>query len=168
MNPMRVATVGCVAIALLGLAEMAGAQARSFRDLQGLRHNGDRVTITDPAGIVTNGRLITFSNQSLRLMVQSAGPIEVSESSVAKIELMASRARKGALVGLIAGSAVGALAVALTPPCSRFCVGPKKGVAILPVAGIVGGIGAGLGALIGAKFNHRLIYLGPIARPTRP
>jgi hypothetical protein len=131
---------------MLGLAEMAGAQVSSFRDPQGFLHDGDRLTITDPAGIVTNGRLITFSDQSLRLMVQSLRSIEVFESSVAEIELMTSRARKGALVGLIAGTAVGVEAVALTPPCSRFCVGPKKGVAILPVAGIVGGIGAGLGA----------------------
>jgi len=163
MNPVRVARVAaCVAIAALGLTTVAGAQvASSFRGLQGSLHGGERLTITDQAGVVTNGRLTTLSDESLRLIVQSATPIDVPESSVAKIEHVRSRVRKGALMGLLGGATVGAFAVFLTPPCTGFCIGPSRGEAILPVAGIFGGIGAGIGALIGAARYHRLVYLAP-------
>jgi hypothetical protein len=111
--------------------------------------------------MVTTGRLIALSRQSLQLRVESAAPVDLSEGSVAKIERLASNARKGALVGLIAGAVAGALAVALTP-CEDSCLGPGKGAVILPVAGIAGGIGAGIGAAIGAvTSSHRLIYLAP-------
>ena len=162
MNPVSAARIaGCVAVAVLGVATVAGAQvASSFRDLQGSLHGGARLTITDQTGVVTNGRLITLSEQSLRLMVRSGTPIDVPESSVAKIEHVTSRARRGALVGLISGAAVGALVVALTPPCKGFCVSPTGGEVILPAAGILGAIGAGIGALIGAaRSDHRVIYL---------
>jgi hypothetical protein len=162
MNPVRVARIaGCVAVAALGVATVAGAQvASSFGGLQDSLHGGERLTITDQAGAVTNGRLITLSDQSLRLMVQSATPVDVSESSVAKIEHVTSRVRRGALLGLIGGAAVGTLAVALTPPCKGFCIGPSRGGVILPVAGIFGAIGAGIGAIIGAaRPDHRLIFL---------
>jgi hypothetical protein len=160
---MRIETIfACFTIAALGVPTSAGAQvATSFGDLQGVLRGGERLTITDNAGIVTNGRLIALSIQSLQLRVESAVSVDLSEGSVAKIERVASNARKGALVGLIAGAVVGALAVALTP-CEGSCLGPGKGTVILPVAGIAGGIGAGLGAGFGAvTSSRRLIYLAP-------
>jgi len=154
--------VACVMIAALGVPTSAGAQvASSFRDLQSVLHGGERLTITDNTGIVTNGRFIALSDQALRVTVESTVPIDLSEGSVAKIERLASNAKKGAVVGLIAGAVVGALAVALTP-CKGFCGGPGKGTVILPVAGIAGGIGAAIGAGIGAmRATRRLIYLAP-------
>ena len=160
---MRITTiVACIAIAALSVPTSAGAQvASSFGDLQSVLHGGERLTITDNAGVVTNGRLIALSIQLLQLRVESAVPIDLSEGSVAKIERVASNARKGAVVGLIAGAMVGALAVALTP-CDGFCAGPGKGSVILRVAALAGGIGAGLGAGIGAaRSSRRLIYLAP-------
>ena len=115
----------CVAIAALGVPTSAGAQvARSFGDLQSVLHGGERLTITDNAGIVTNGRLIALSVQSLQLRVESAVPFDLSEGSVAKIERVASNARNGAVIGLIAGAVAGALAVALTP-CEGFLPGTR-------------------------------------------
>jgi hypothetical protein len=160
---MRITTIfAWFTIAALGIPTSAGAQvASSFGDLQGVLHGGERLAITDNAGVVTNGRLIALSLQSLQVRVESAVPVDLSEGSVAKIERVASNARKGAVVGLIAGAVVGALAVALTP-CESVCAGPGKGTVILPVAAIVGGIGAGLGAGIGAvTSSHKLIYLAP-------
>jgi hypothetical protein len=165
-NRMQIVTiVAYMMIAALGAPTSAGAQAASsFRDLQSVLHGGERLTITDNTGIVTNGRFIALSDQSLRVTVKSTVPMDLSEGSVAKIERLASNSKKGAVVGLIAGAVVGALAVALTP-CERFCGGPGKGTVILPVAGIAGGIGAGVGAGIGAlRSTNRLIYLAP--RPT--
>jgi hypothetical protein len=152
----------CVAVAVFGVTSVAGAQvADSFHDLQTSLHGGERLTITDQAGLVTNGRLMALSDQSIRLMVQAAGPIDVSASSLAKIERVTSGARRGTLVGLIGGAVAGVLAVALTP-CDSFCVGPSKESVMLPAAAIFGGIGAGIGAVIGAaKPGHELIYLAP-------
>ena len=162
-NLTRITTiVAAVTIAALGVPTSAGAQvASSFGDLQMVLHGGERLTITDNAGIATNGRLIALSDQSLRVRLESAVPIDLSEGSVAKIERQVSNAKKSAVVGLIAGAVVGALAVALTP-CEGFCAGPGKGTVILPAAGIVGGIGAVIGAGIGAvTSSRRLIYLAP-------
>ena len=168
---VRIAAVVCgLAVAAPSVAAVASAQvAGSFHDLRSSLHGGERLTITDLAGTVTSGRLIELSDQSLRLMVQSAGPLEMLESSVARIDRVTSRARRGALVGVIGGAAAGALAVALTPPCEGFCVGPSKEQAILGVAGIFGGIGAGIGALIGSRVSgRRVVYLAPDAIPTGP
>src|SRR5215207_2429179 len=91
----------CVAIAVLGVPASAGAQvASSFGDLQSVLRGGERLTITDHAGVVTNGRLIALSIQSLQLRVEPAVPVDLSEGSVAKIERVASNAGKGAVVGL--------------------------------------------------------------------
>jgi hypothetical protein len=154
--------IASITIAALGAPTSAGAQVvSSFGDLQSVLHGGERLTITDTAGTVTNGRLIALSNQSLQLRVESAVPADLSEGSVAKVERVGSNAKKGAVVGLIVGAVVGALAVALTPACEGFC-GPDRATVILPVAGIVGGMGAGIGAGIGAvTSSRRLIYLAP-------
>ena len=156
---MRIETnFACFTIGALGIATSAGAQVvSSFADLQSVVHGGERLTITDNAGVVTNGRLIALSIQSLQLSVESAVPVDLPGGSVAKIERVTSNARKGALVGLIAGAVAGALAVALTP-CEGSCLGPGKGTVILPVAGMAGGIGAGIGAVTSSR---KLIYLAP-------
>ena len=170
---MRSRTIfACATIAVLSAPTAADAQvASSFADLRSVLHGSERLTITDNAGAVTNGRLIALSMQSLQIRVESAVPIDLSEGSVAKIERVASNARKGALVGLIAAAVVGALAVALTP-CEGSCLGPGKGAVILPVAGIAGAIGAGIGAGIGAvTSSRRLVYLAPgrsAGIPARP
>jgi hypothetical protein len=162
MERICVLRAACCVVAAFGVTSVAGAQvADSFHDLQTSLHGGERLTITDQAGVVTKGRLIALSDQSIRLMVQPAGPIDLSASSLAKIERVRSGARKGALVGLMAGAVTGALAVALTA-CDPSCVGPSKEAVMLPAAAIFGGIGAGIGAIIGAaRPGHQLIYLAP-------
>jgi hypothetical protein len=163
VSVMRTTVRCCVAVAALAMASVAHAQVtQSFSDVQDSLHAGDRLTITDLAGVAKDGSLVSLSDQSLRLMVRSIGPMDMSRSSIAKIERVTSLAKRGALVGLLGGALTGALAVALTAPCKGFCVGPSKEAAILPVAGIFGGIGAGVGALIGAsRHAHQLIYLAP-------
>jgi hypothetical protein len=140
---------------------VAGAQvASSFCDLGGSLHGGERLRITDKLGSVMNGRLIDLSDQSLRLMVRSA-PVEVAEASLAKIERLASNARRGAWLGLIMGAVVGSVAVALSHCEDPFGCSIKR-AAILPVAGISAGMGAGIGAGIGAMSRTgRVVYLAP-------
>ena len=163
-------TLGFTGIAMLGIAALANAQvAESFRDLQASLHGGERLRITDKTGVMTNGTLVAFSDESLRLLVEAAGPMDVSAPSIARVERVTPRARRGALVGLLGGAAAGTLWVAMTPECEGFCVGPSKGEAIVPVAGILGGIGAGIGALIGAaKPGHRLVYRAAGATTAAP
>ena len=162
MERICILRAACCVVAALGVTSVAGAQvADSFHDLQTSLHGGERLTITDEAGVVTKGRLIALSDQSIQLMVQPVGPIDLSASSLAKIERVRSGARKGALVGLMAGAVTGALAVALTA-CDPSCVGPSKQAVMLPAAAIFGGFGAGIGAIIGAaRPGHQLIYLAP-------
>lgn len=162
MERICVLTAACCVVAAFGGTSVAGAQvADSFHDLQTSLHGGERLTITDQAGVVTKGRVIALSDQSIRLMTQPAGPIDLSASSLAKIERVRSSTGKGALVGLMAGAVTGALAVALTA-CDPSCVGPSKEAVMLPAAAIIGGIGAGIGAIIGAaRPGHQLIYLAP-------
>jgi len=158
-----VAAACVAAAALLAAATPAHAQvARSFLDLQQSLHGGERLTITDVSGVVTDGSLVALSGQSLRLKIHAAGNVDVPESNVARIERVTSPVKTGALVGLLVGAAGGALAVALTPPCKGFCIGPSKDAMVLPVAGLFGGIGAGVGALVGAtRSARRVIYLAP-------
>jgi hypothetical protein len=153
---------GCLVLVALGSARAASAQVvSSFRDLQGSLNGGDRLTITERSGAVTKGRFVTLSDQSLRVMAESARLVDLPELSVVRIDRLRSRKGKGALIGLIGGAVVGVLAVAVTPSCSGFgCVGPTKEAAAPVVAAFFGGIGAGIGAVVGAKRPHRrLIYL---------
>ena len=157
-----------VAAALLGAARLASGQvAESFHDLQPSLHAGDRLRVTDDGGLVTTGRLTALSDRSLRLLVSPGTPLEMSASSVHKIERVTSRAGKGALVGLIGGAAAGLVGVAMSPECEGFCVGPSKGAILFPIAGLFGGIGAGVGALIGAAHPRRqLVFL--VEAPSSP
>jgi hypothetical protein len=148
----------------LGSAKAASAQVvSSFHDLEGSLNGGDQLTITERSGAVTQGRFVALSDQSLRVLAESARLVDLPESSVARIDHVRSRKGKGALIGLLAGVAVGVLAVAATPSCSGFgCVGPPKRTAVAGVTAFLGGIGAGIGAVVGAKRPHRrLIYLAP-------
>ena len=130
-------------------------------DLQGSLNGGDRLAITERSGAVTKGRFVALSDQSLRVMAESARLVDLPESSVARIDHLRSRKGKGALIGLIGGAVVGVLAVAVTPSCSG-CIGPTKAEAAPVLAAFFGGIGAGIGAVVGAKRPHRrLSYLAP-------
>jgi len=162
---------GCLVLVALGSAKDASAQVvSSFRDLQGSLNGGDRLTITKRSGAVTEGRFVALSDQSLRVIAESARLVDLPELSVARIDHVRSRKGKGALIGLIGGAVVGVLAVAVTPSCSGFgCVGPSKEAAGAGVAALFGGIGAGIGAVVGAKRPHRrLIYLAPGGRANVP
>jgi hypothetical protein len=162
MERLLVGRILCfIAVASLGVTTLAGAQvAESFHDLQTSLHGGERLRVTDDAGIATTGWLLALSDHSLRLLARAGSPLDVPASTVHKIERVTSHARKGALVGLISGAAAGMLGVAMTPGCEGFCVGPSKGDVLLPAAGLFGGIGAAVGALIGAaRPRHRLMYL---------
>jgi hypothetical protein len=160
---------GCLVLVALGSAKAASAQVvSSFHDLQGSLNGGDRLAITERSGAVTKGRFVALSDQSLRVMAESARLADLPESSVARIDHLRSRKGKGALIGLIGGAVVGVLAVAVTPSCSG-CIGPTKAEAAPVLAAFFGGIGAGIGAVVGAKRPHRrLIYLDRVDGPTFP
>ena len=155
---------GCFVCVTLGSASVASAQVvSSFRDLQGSLNGGERLTITEHSGVITKGRFVALSDQSLRVRAESGRLVDFPELSVAKIDHLRSRKGKGALLGFVGGALVGALAVALTPSCSGFgCVGPRQGTAVPLAAAFFGGIGAGIGSGVGAMRPHgRLIYLAP-------
>ena len=142
-----------VMVSLL-VASTADAQVPgSFRDLHSLMRTGDGLTITDRAGEVTKGRLLAVADRSLRIRSES-GPRDVAEASVATIERVRSRTRKGMLIGLVSGAVIGAVAVTVTSSG-----GFDRGQFILPAALLFGGLGAGVGAAVGvATPEHRVVF----------
>jgi len=152
---------GCFLLSTIGVSVASAQGVSSFRDLQGSLKGGERLAITEKSGVTTGGRFVSLSDQSLRVMASSARLVDLAEASVARIEHLKSRKKKGALVGFVGGFVAGLLAVALTP--DKGSIGPSKGFVILPVAAIFGGIGAAIGTAVGAKPQHQLIFQAPVA-----
>jgi hypothetical protein len=156
---------GCFVLATLGSSTVASAQGvGSFRDLRISLKGGERLEITETSGVTTEGRFVSLSDQSLRVMAESARLIDFPGASVARIDHLRSRKKRGALVGFVGGFVGGLLAVALTPDNGEWA-GPSKAQAIVPVAAIFGGIGAAIGTGIGAvvKPEHQRIFQAPPA-----
>lgn len=169
MHPLlrNLLTAGCGCVAILVSARIVNAQEASrFEDLRVLLNPGGHIAVSDRYGVPIEGRFVALSPHALRVALRSGEVVDVPEASVAKVERLSSRARRGAVNGLMAGAIVGALAVALTPPCRGFCPAPGRGAVILPIAGIFGGVAAGIGAGVGsAMTERRVIYLAPRREP---
>lgn len=148
----------CVWVSLLFAPTTASAQVTdSLATLQSSIRAGDRLRITDRAGVVTNGKLLGLSLDTLQLTLSPGRSFQIAEPSLARVERVTRATVRGVIIGLFIGAATGVVAVA--EACNRGCYGPGKNEWMLPVAGVFGGIGAGVGALIGSAIPvHRLVY----------
>jgi hypothetical protein len=77
---------GCLLFVAIGSATIANAQVvNSFRDLQGSLKEGERLTITEQSGVVTNGRFVRLADELLRVMAESgrgpSGSVRFSSAS---------------------------------------------------------------------------------------
>jgi hypothetical protein len=160
--PRTMTMAGYVALGILGSAAAAHAQSvSSFRDLQVSLKEGDRLIVTEKTGASTTGRLVTLSEQSLRVRPDSTRVVDIEEQSTLRIDQVKRRKGEGALTGFLGGFVVGVLTVALS---SDSGYGPSKGTALVPVGAIFGGIGAGIGVLIGSvTSDRRLVFEAPVA-----
>jgi hypothetical protein len=149
-----------VCVALFCAATTASAQvADSLSALQSSLEPGDRLTITDRAGVVTDGKLLSLSRDSLHLSVAPDGVLDVPESSLARVERVTRNTKKGAVIGLLVGATIAVVMTVTTPSCNGGCIGPSREAWLLPLVGMFGGIGIGAGALIGStRSTQRLVY----------
>jgi hypothetical protein len=142
---------------LLPVSHEALAQtAQSFEQLQLLVKPGDTVSVTDPMGVVTEGKIEGLSSALLRLRVNSAVR-DLSESDVKAISQRRHDSLKnGTLIGTGIGAGFGVLGAALCASEGDCSAGEAVGGALI-YTGIGAAIGAGIDALIKSK---ETIYLG--------
>jgi hypothetical protein len=139
----------------LGLPEVMAQTAQSFEQLQLLVKPGDKVSVTDPMGVVTEGKIEGLSSALLRLRVNSAIQ-DLSESDVKMIRQRRNDSLKnGTLIGAGVGLGIGVvyLVACATYECTT---GEAVGGALI-YTGFGAAIGVGIDALIKSK---ETIYLG--------
>jgi hypothetical protein len=138
---------------LVALPFQASAQhvATTFEQLAVLVEPGDTITVVDPAGVETTGKLRKLSAQGLTLDGQDQ-PREWAASEVTRIlQRRQDSLANGALIGLVSGAAAFAVLYALT--CSiEDCEGEPN---VLIGAAAYGGMGAGVGVGIDALITRR-------------
>jgi uncharacterized membrane protein YedE/YeeE len=141
----------------LGFHEATAQTAQSFEQLQMLVKPGDKVSVTDELGVVTEGQIAGLSSALLRLRVNSSIR-ELSESDVKSIHQRRNDSLKnGALIGTGVGLGIGVFGAVGCALSEGYCsVG--DGVAIVAInTGVGAAIGVGIDALFKSK---ETIYLG--------
>jgi hypothetical protein len=160
---LRTATI----LLLLGCAPAAEAQeggtgvAASFEQLQVLVKPGSTVTVTDPAGSVTSGRIETLSSSALSLLVDNTrrtfGEMDVNLIRHRRGDSLANGAWWG--FGIGAGLAVAALWAYTACDLCDGELGPGEAAAAVSVYGAMGaGVGVGIDALVR---REQIIYRRP-------
>jgi hypothetical protein len=111
---------------------------------------GETIVVTDVDGKVSRGSLKQASPTTLVIRVHDQER-SLDSLDIVRISRPSHSMRNGALIGLAAGFAVGAVAAA-TSGCGYVCFSRPGGV--LVIGGFFGGIGMGVGALVGAPFRR--------------
>ena len=141
---------------ILGSHEAMAQQATSFEQLQLLVKPGDKVSVTDPMGVVTEGQIAGLSSALLRLRVNSEVR-DLSESDVKSISQRRHDSLKnGTLIGTGIGAGMGTILV-IACATSDDCSGGEAVAGALLYTGFGAAIGAGIDALFKSR---QTIYLG--------
>jgi len=146
-----------LAVLILQSQEVMAQTAQSFEQLQLLVKPGDKVSVTDPMGVVSEGKIEGLSSALLRLRVNSTIK-DLTEADVKAISQRRNDSLKnGAWIGTGIGLGIGTIgAVACATSDGECTVG--EGVAFVVV---YTGIGAAIGVGVDALFKSRqTIYLG--------
>jgi hypothetical protein len=145
-------------------ADPAHAQelASSFDQLRVLVKAGDRLTITDPAGEVTSGRLVRLAGASLEIDVDGTART-LAQDRVTTIRMRhADSLANGAKIGFAVGAGFGALA-GLAVASELEWKGAVVGFLL-----VYGAMGAGIGVGIdGLTSSDRVIYSRPNPQTAR-
>ena len=136
-----------VLISLFATSEVSAQVANSFEQLQVLVKPGDRISVTDVNGTLSQGMIAALSRSTLQLTVAGA-PRDLSESDVVMIrqrrrDSLTNGATIGAVVGGVFGILGGVLACAEQGNCAGSAV---FAVSIFTAMGA--GAGVGIDALI--------------------
>ena len=147
--------------AALGLPAIAAAQepVKAFDQLDTRLKPGDTVWVTDAQGREVKGKIRELTPSALTLDGEGGRSYQAGDVRLV-VEYRGRNTAKGALWGLVAGAAGGALLGASSGIEEDY--GTQGGWA-LAGAGIFGGIGAGVGAAIGAMSTKpgRVVYRAP-------
>ena len=152
-----------VALALLvALSTSTPALAATpvaFGEMTRLIHRGDTVVVADWSGTSVSGKLLTLTPDTLAITADGVRH-DFTAADVARVERRHRMAKRGAIIGVIGGAAVG---VAGLIACGILCTS-NGGGEIVGVA-FFGGLGAGIGAGIGAAFHGvEVVYLAPAVK----
>ncbi len=152
--------VACVLLCVDVSRSQAQTIATSFLQLQVLVGRGDTITVRDPGGIDTTGKIDSLSPASLILLTET-GPRELRESDVASIrQRRGDPLRNGAVIGLISGAGVAAALAALSGAMSdgdTLTVGD-----VAAFVGVYSGLGAAIGVGVDALIvSRQVIYEKP-------
>jgi hypothetical protein len=149
------------ALAAPGLA-LAQEPVKSFDQLDTRLKPGDTVWVTNAQGREVKGKIRELTPSALTLDGEGGRSYQAGDVWLV-VEYRGRNTAKGALWGLVAGAAGGALLGASSGNEGDY--GTQSGWA-LAGAGIFGGIGAGAGAAIGAMSTKpgRVVYRAPGAQ----
>jgi hypothetical protein len=161
--------IATLILAIIGIAMPAAAQhdepgvATSFEQLRVLVMPGSSVTVTDPSGSVTSGRIASLTSTELALLIDDAprryGEMDVSTIRQRRGDSLANGARWG--FGIGAGLAALALVALATCDICDGDIGPGVSVAVVALYGAMGtGVGVGVDALIR---RQQTVYRRPAA-----
>jgi hypothetical protein len=128
----------CVVLAGLCLPRPVAAQNLDQSNGQLRRH--PLVYVTDTQGHETKGKLMSWSGSEIALETE-AGPRTFKPGEAMRLDLRGDSVKNGAVIGLISGAAMGALA-------SAGCDCDARPVIFVMSAGIYTLVGAGIDALI--------------------
>ncbi len=157
-----------VAGSVLGGAAPAQAQETSFDGLGKWLRLGDAVVVTEMDGRKASGRLTNLSAASMTIL-RGGTPIELPSASVRAVSIRERDSlANGALIGLAAGMAFGAIALGAACHEDYYYRGSCAGL-VLAGVGIYGAMGAGIGVGIDALTPGRklLVYQRPAAASAR-
>jgi hypothetical protein len=152
-----------VLLLLVCFATIAWAQApaTSFAEMQSRLHVGETVLVTDDAGQTVTGVVERMADDVLTIQTDGRDR-QIAAATVQRVVRVGHAAGAGALIGLVAGFAVGAL-IATSDDCTHGfgpCFNNAGGV--MALGGLFGGIGAGIGAVAGAASRtERVVFERP-------
>jgi hypothetical protein len=131
-------------------------EAESFQELQLLVKPGDKISVTNMQGVITQGKIEGISASKLSLKTKSS-ILELSESDVSRIrQKRGDSLKNGAIIGTAIGGGFALLGIF---SCNGVCEGSAGDL----VGGglIVTGLGTTVGIGIDALVKHQeLIYIG--------
>lgn len=136
-TPSLVLTVA--ACLLAGAASVAAQPLSAFSDLQLKVKTGDTVTVRDTGGRTVRGRVNALTPSALTIDT-SSGQERFTAANLRELAVAGDSVRNGALIGLCAGGALGAVS-------GGSFSGEFRGADAAQGAVFFGAIGAGLGAL---------------------
>jgi hypothetical protein len=160
---MRCVLIGAALFFYGAVSAHAQELASSFDQLRVLVKAGDRLTITDPGGEVTSGRLVRLVGTSLEIDVDGTART-LAQDRVTTIRMRhADSLANGAKIGFGIGAGFGALA-GLTNAGES---GSPGAFAVL-LALYSGAMGAGIGVGVdGLLSTNRLVFSRPAAPSVR-